>query len=201
MASDSCFLCYPSRELLYLADGSFFALLGLGPIVEGYTLIATREHIPSMLDLAATEFDSLLNFTQRVRETLSTYYGDVIVTEHGRIPICEARRGAQQHCFHAHRLVFPVTMHLDERLSGLGLPWARYGSPTDIRDFAWHGEYLYYENQEGECMISPAPSTLMPQFFRHTVAEMVGRPELASWAKYPQPDIILKARSKLRGIR
>jgi len=48
-----CFLCAPSSELMYLGSDGCFAMLGLGAIVEGYSLVATRAHERSFFDLPA----------------------------------------------------------------------------------------------------------------------------------------------------
>jgi len=84
-------------------------MLGLGPIGEGYSLIAAREHVPSMFDLDSGSREELETFTKLVRATLRPHYSSSVVTEHGRVAPCVSRilRAHEPHCLHAHRLVFP----------------------------------------------------------------------------------------------
>ena len=48
-----CFLCEPSRDLVFLDRKGFIALAGLGPLVSGYSLIAAKAHVRSMADIPA----------------------------------------------------------------------------------------------------------------------------------------------------
>lgn len=64
---DGCFLCHLPERLVYDESDHFIAMLGLGPVIEGYSLIAAREHAPSMLDLPPRLVLELTEFTRRVR--------------------------------------------------------------------------------------------------------------------------------------
>src|SRR5712691_9156922 len=110
-----CFLCKPNDKLVYESDATFICLLGYGPIVEGFSVIATRSHIPSMLDLGRESVEGLCDFTSKVRDRLFPHYGNVIITEHGRIGVC-IQGSHEPHCYHAHRLVIPVTFDLTQDL-------------------------------------------------------------------------------------
>lgn len=200
----SCFICNPDPRLIYAEHIGFFVMLGIGPIVEGYSLIATRAHIPSMLDLSAEEAENLNEFTQTVRERLRPHYGPIIITEHGRVPICEYldSSGHEAHCFHAHRLVFPISMDLTDQLKDYGLAVQEFRSFIEAwQTSAWKvGEYLYYERPDGSCLVAATPSRLPRQFFRYHVASIVGRPEFESWRKFPRLEVVDAAMCRL-GIR
>jgi diadenosine tetraphosphate (Ap4A) HIT family hydrolase len=71
MRSSSCFLCDPEPDLTWMASENFRAVLGLGPIGEGFSLIATREHLPSMFDLDPEIAEELFEFTADVRSRLA----------------------------------------------------------------------------------------------------------------------------------
>jgi hypothetical protein len=88
-----------------MRSDEFFAMLGHGPIGEGYSIIATVEHEPSMLDLDAAVTQRAEEFTQAVRERLLPMYGSAVITEHGRVAPCVATqtRAHEPHCLHAHR--------------------------------------------------------------------------------------------------
>jgi hypothetical protein len=175
-------------------------MLGLGPVVEGYSLLATTNHTKSMLDLSEAEVEELIDFTQHTRNLLSKHYGDSIITEHGRVAPCvETNRDRQQpHCFHAHRLVFPTSADLTGAISNYGLEVHEYSNFRDgWRQFSWTGEYLYFERVDGSCLIAAAPMRTVRQFFRHKVAELMGQPEVANWSEYPQLKVVEAARRRL----
>lgn len=199
--TQSCFLCRQNKKLTYLEDSAFYAMLGWGPIVEGYSLIATKDHVPSMLDLSPTEAEHLHTFTQRVRRTIEPVYGPVIITEHGRVPACVRLDwdGREAHCFHAHRLVFPIQADLAGCLMTGDFRVTAYQDFVEARMFKWSTEYLYYERQDGTCLIAVAPWRVPRQFFRHKVAEHVGEPELVDWTVYPRIEFVDAARLRLLG--
>jgi hypothetical protein len=196
----SCFLCNPDQQWVYARTNSFYAMLGLGPIVEGYSLIGTVAHVPSMLDLPEAEVDRLVEFTAQIRERLARDYGKAIITEHGRVPPCvdRDRDGQQAHCFHAHRLVFPVNIDLAASLIKYGFEVDEYYGFKDCwRQFSWKGEYLYYERADGGCLIATAPVRTVRQFFRYKVAETLGHPELADWKEHPRRKVVESALARL----
>jgi diadenosine tetraphosphate (Ap4A) HIT family hydrolase len=89
--------------------GEFFAMLGLGPVGEGYSLIASKSHCQSMLDLTEDEATQLEDFTQEVRDRVSPLFGECSIGEHGRVALCvgQVTSKHEPHCMHAHRLIFP----------------------------------------------------------------------------------------------
>ncbi len=199
-AGGGCFLCEPDAGLVYMGSESFFAMLGHGPLSEGYSLIATREHDASMLDVSEAEAEELGRFTVAVKQRLRTHYGPTLVTEHGRVAACVAAavRRYEPHCLHAHRLVFPGEASLDLQAEWHGLSVARYGSSLEAwRGFGWDGEYLYAEDDDGACMVAPSPSSFPRQLFRGVIARRSGQPEAANWADHPRLEVVSAARHRL----
>ena len=195
-----CFLCEPNEEWIYMREEKFFAMLGLGPLVEGYSLLATTEHTPSMLDLTQTDAELLCDFTQHVREVIMPHYGEAVITEHGRVAPCLDRdlKGKETRCFHAHRLVFPTTIDLSNTFAEHGLETEEYPDFIECwKRFSWKGEYLYFERPNGSCMIAAAPMRLVRQFFRYKIAASIGHPELASWTDHPLTKVVERARKQL----
>jgi hypothetical protein len=195
-----CFLCDPEPEFTWLTSDSFRAVLGLGPIGEGYSLIATREHSPSMFDLDADVAAELVEFTAEVRRRLHEHYGPSVVAEHGRVSPCiaPAIRRHEPHCLHAHRLVFPGLVRVD--LDGVA-PWLgaeQHDSFAAARDaFVWPGQYVYVEHADGSCTVAGPRRPLPRQFLRAVVAAEQGRPELADWRRFPGRDRLAAAQRTL----
>lgn len=197
---EGCFLCRPDPGLVYASSPNFFAMLGWGPLGEGYSLVATSEHLPSMFDLGADEARELTAFCGDVRARLAAY-GPAVITEHGRVAACvaAATRAHEPHCLHAHRLVFPgrATLALDR--APAGLVWEEYDSFEAARaSFDWPGQYLYVEAADSGCRIARASRAVPRQLFRRLVAQEMGRPELADWRRGPQASELAAARAKMR---
>ncbi len=200
MRSSSCFLCDPEPDLTWMESERFRAVLGLGPVGEGFSLIATREHLPSMFDLDSELAEELVEFTAEVRARLEPLYGSVVVTEHGRVAPCVGpmTRQHEPHCLHAHRLVFPGQDSLDLGRVAPRLPRKGFdGYPTARREFAWPGQYLYAEQPDGRCEVGMVNGPLPRQFLRAVVAFAQGRPELADWRRHPDHETVEAARLAL----
>ncbi|MBM4401612.1 MAG: hypothetical protein FJ045_06645 [Crenarchaeota archaeon] len=125
----------------------------------------------------------------------------MIFTEHGRVPACDFldASGREGHCFHAHRLIFPLAVDLTDSFTRHGLKFFQFSSYLDaVASFSWEGEYLYFEKVDGSCLIAPAKSRLVRQFFRFEVAEKTGHPEYSNWKLYPRVETIFIAAKKLK---
>lgn len=195
-----CFLCDPEPDLTWLSSTNFRAVLGLGPIGEGFSLIATREHLPSMLDLDQAAAKELIEFTSEVRDRLQPLYGPAVVTEHGRISPCLAPsvRRHEPHCLHAHRLVFPGQASLDLGAAAPRMPRMDFETYLDARQqFDWPGQYVYAEQPDGRCEVGLVAGPLPRQFLRAVVAASQGRPEIADWRRHPGRETVEAARSAL----
>lgn len=195
-----CFLCTPEPEWTWLESEHFRAILGVGPIGTGFTLIAAREHVPSMLDLPPAAARELQSFTAAVRQRLEPLFGPSSIGEHGRVSPCvgPSVRRHEPHCLHAHRLVFPgrPVMTLTGTLRGLRP--AVYDGFAQIRtDFAHPGQYVYIEDSTGRCEVAPVGGPLPRQFLRAVAASYAGAPELADWRSHPGLDQLEKARRRL----
>jgi len=195
-----CFLCNPEPQWTWHASANFRAVLGLGPVVPGYTLIAAREHLPSMLDLDADLADELREFTTEVRNELEGHWGPTVVGEHGRVAPCiaSAARRHEPHCLHAHRLVFPGHTKLDLRSSLPNVRVLAYESSVEAEGCSWSGQYLYVEDANRRCQVGLVQGPLPRQFLRAVVARARGQAELADWRRSPRPHELDAARRLLR---
>ena len=199
----NCFLCNPDTDLIFDESAHFLAILGLGPIVEGYSLVASRAHVPSMFDIEDDIVDELETFTRHIAGRLGAVYAcSVQITEHGRVGLCSERQDKHEpHCYHAHRLLFPTETDFREALTESEIEPLAFGSFSEARLAAGHlVEYLYCENLGEEVLVGTYGGSVPRQFFRTAIAKAVGRPELRSWRAYPRPEVVHRARLKLLGV-
>lgn len=196
--TDGCFLCQPDPSLVHTTSDSFYAMFALGPLRLGYSLIAAREHVPSMFDLDPAAAEELARFTVAVRRRLWPLFGRVVVTEHGRVPPCLNAfvHTHEPHCLHAHRLVFTGVSEM--RLGSAALGVRRFASYADARKkFRDRGQYLYLEGPDGNCELTSVSGPITRQFFRRLAAAMLGEPELADWRAHPREELMWAAARRL----
>lgn len=200
--NDGCFLCNPSTDLLYLSSPQFYAMLGIGPVVEGYTIISTKDHIRSMFDMPSDKIQEYYNFRRKVLELLSRLYGTVIITEHGRVPMCDFYcLNRESHCYHAHQLLFPINLDL--------LPRIKQNFPKMVKAYSnfteasqsctSEVEYIYYEAPDGICYVAQNVK-FARQYFRMLIAEEIGHIERVDWQNFKGLDLINSAKEKIQAL-
>ncbi len=200
--STECFLCRPQATLIYDRGGFGFALCGLGPLVDGYSVIGATNHVRSAADLEGDEAGEFLKFVQKVRESLIQRYGSCLMTEHGRLPVCVDVSGSTDpHCYHAHFLLFPGVPSLEakarEYFAGAETATTLEEALAAARS---HEEYFLFSPSPQRFVVMTRPGKLMRQFARYLVADALGRPELANWRKFPALETALGEAQVLRSI-
>lgn len=186
---------------MYHREGRFFAMLGLGPLSEGYSVIATKEHAPSMLDLDSEGAEELVDFTRTVRARQTMFgYEPGAITEHGRVATCvhAVTEAHEPHCLHAHRLLFPAEPTVDLRLVASDVQ-AFPDSLAAFHGFDWPGQYLYSEAADGSCSLAKAPRRLPRQLLRRLVAHRRGIDQAADWRAHPGLAVVEAGRRRLAG--
>ncbi len=197
-----CFLCSPDPDLVYWSDATSFALCGLGPIVKGYSVVATRTHLPSAADAAAGEALEFLTFVSDVRSKLARQYGTCLLTEHGGLPACIDVSGTTDpHCFHAHFLLFPAAPAVETRALVYFANNESASSLAAALEIARsHREYFLLSPELDRFLVMTRPGRMIRQFARLLVADSIGRPELANWRHHPLRDEAASIAAELRRL-
>lgn len=201
-SKNECFLCNPNNDLLFLKNDQFYAMLGIGAVMEGYSVLSSSNHIRSMFDLPLDQVEQFQEFRNQVRKLLSKIYGPVIITEHGRVPVSDFyKANYSTHCYHAHQLVFPIDIDLTPDLKkSFKDKVVSYSNFIEAHKLCSSiGEYLYYENTDGVCHVA-YDVKYKRQFFRSLVAEKIGFPDRADWRKWQGWDFINSARDKIKDL-
>ncbi len=199
--NNGCFLCSPDPDLVYESDQDGVALCGLGPLVRGYSLVATRRHIRSAAD-ALGEVPEFLSFASKIRSALALRFGSCLMTEHGRVPACVDVSGTTDpHCFHAHFLLFPGAPPTEERAREHFKTAEEAGTLAQAMQLASaHEEYFLFSLTPERFVILTRPGKLARQFARFLVADALGDGSLANWRGSPRPDQAKSDAAELRGF-
>jgi len=198
LGADFCFLCSPERALIFLETENFLALAGLGPVVDGYSVIAAKSHTKSMADVPSNLASERNAFIAKVRTRLTELYGDCLITEHGRMVLC-ANGEHDHHCFHAHFLVFPGAADI----AAIAETYFAHSQKFDNLEAALE----YGATREEYFLVSPDPRTFIVfstplnaprQLARFLVAWKSENTQLADWRSWPQRDRALAIAISLR---
>ncbi len=201
-STDDCFFCSPDRSRVLYESEHFYAILGLGPIVEGYVLLVAKQHVRSMFDLPLEMRQAYESEKKRLKHIVTQAYGPTIITEHGRVQACfaEDEEAHDNLCFHAHQLFFPLSADLS-MLSQEG-PFTKVFAGFSLfklnASLLEDEEYLLFEDINGLVTVHTVKGKCPRQFMRYLVARSIGKPELRNWARYPEWDKITRAKAHYR---
>jgi hypothetical protein len=165
-------------------------------------VVATRSHIASAADAVGAAPD-LVAFASRIRATLDNLFGGTLLTEHGRMAVCAARStgAADDHCFHAHFLMFPKAPAIDEACAR---PYfAQVQQARSLEEALGicqgvQGEYFLLSPRPDYVALMTGPGRVPRQLARALVASGLGLPELADWRSHPSVDLATQTAAELR---
>lgn len=179
----------------WLANSEFFALSSVGALVEGWSLICTREHTYNLKEHFKSE--SFWAFASEAIDIVTQIYGPVVMFEHGAI--CE---DSETSCgtAHAHLHVVPLSADLAKLAveEDSGLIWQECAI-DDVGEVVGEREYLLVLS--GSTCSSKARVATLPigqsQFFRKIIAGYLGRPSEYSYKTHPQVETSARGAQKL----
>jgi hypothetical protein len=183
-----CFLCRPNATLLADVSVAGYTMAGLGPLAEGYAVVATHEHLRG-LAAATTELRRAYSaYATNIALKLSARYGECFVVEHGNMAVCGVDDvEGRIHCFHPHFLLVP-----DRRCDVapfyeyFGSNHKTFGSLEEAVHFgADNGQYLLAGNALGPFHVFLPDGELPRQFARGLIADQLGEEHRASWRDEP----------------
>ncbi len=194
-----CRFCNPpDHERIVYETSNFYVMLSLGPIVEGYLLICSKEHFDccGKIDSSlAQEFDEL---AELIRQILIKAYGHCIFYEHGRAGSCMTFSEGSKHCYHAHMHCVPVKLELNKLMDKNFLP-IKHNNWNDFRrsNSQYNEPYLFVDdgNKVSHLVVK---EDIRRQYLRHLVAQAIGSENLWNWVENQRPDVIKSGREKLK---
>lgn len=194
-----CFLCHPAGKLLAHVGRNYFTMAGLGPFTDGYAVVATLSHGTIEQAVPPSLTQDLAEYAMAIQERLTTHYGSCILTEHGKMPICNA---SGSHCYHPHFLLFPGVSDPTKKVRDyFGCPGEQFQTLHQALSFASTIEnYLLVSASTIEYLVFPVENGLPRQFARLIVAEDLALPDLASWQTYPDAAWAIKNAEYLRHL-
>lgn len=196
-----CRFCYPlsseNQSLVLDQTDNFYVMLSLGPLVEGYLLVCSKEHYSCLANLPPSLYLEFFKLKEKVNKILKITYGGCIFYEHGQSKSCIEKSPHEPHCYHTHLHAIPTTVDLFHVLAK-DLKVQKISSIKKLREiFIKHNRYLYYEDNLGQVYAFIINKKIRRQYLRWVLGKKLGIPQKANWAKYPGLSKIKAARNKL----
>lgn len=161
--------------------GNYYVFPGLGQIVEGYLIIATKEHFRGIGEVSEELHSELEKVMATVRTALAQHYWSPLFFEHG--PAGPSKRGGC--CIeHAHIHAMPVEIDILPELTRefRAIRMERF---SELKDFVRRGKpYLFLETNTGERYRFEVPDAIPSQYIRRVIAEKIGKSERWDWGAY-----------------
>lgn len=183
-------------DSLWLSEGNYRALVSVGALVPGWTLVCPTQHVVNLSDHYKRE--DFWTFTSTAAHVLEASYGHCAYFEHGASS-SDSLTGCG--VGHAHGHLVPLNFSLEaEVLSLNGLKWLQC-SVSEIRSIAKGNEYLFVAKTfagaetSGSLCLLEAPTS---QFFRRVIARKLGIADMYDYKKYPMLEIATESARKLR---
>jgi diadenosine tetraphosphate (Ap4A) HIT family hydrolase len=192
-----CRFCLPpEKERIIYTTEHFYVMVSLGPIVEGYLLIISKEHIGACLHLPVEYMEEFCALKEKIYNILTEVYGACIFYEHGKISSCVSEGQDHIHCFHAHLHCIPANVKLN-RIIGEEIEGQKYRSLLHcyeaMKDI---DKYLYVEDRY--IMAYLPQKKLQRQYLRYKLAEALGLANRWDWVNNQNWPLIEQTITKLK---
>jgi len=197
-----CFFCYPDADRLLFQTHHFYGLLGLGPIVEGYTVLASKDHHRCYREIPRSLWPEMEVCIQFVAQLLASAFSRPVIYEHGKAGGCFIRDGSFKHCYHAHMNFIPSMGRLPSHLQNddsVGVRWEPQGPLECVLGEDRHEPYLLFSSSARRWSLAEIsdPRRLPSQYLRKVLANHLGGCAEWDWRESPNLPAVFRAREKL----
>lgn len=194
-----CRFCNPKEpdRILYQSK-NFYVMLSLGPIVEGYTLLVSKNHIGCCGELKEDIFDEFIFLYNKTKEILNKEYGGCIAYEHGKAGSCLIPVEGSKHCFHSHMHFIPIDLQINSLINDDFNKSISFNSLNEFRSYLEKNKTPYLYADDSTIKIYPNIYEVRSQYLRHKTATAIGKDDLWDWVKHQGWDKIITAKKRLK---
>lgn len=186
-------MCDPDNRLVVGRDEDLFLMVGLGPITKRYLMIAASDHVQSFADFYLKN-QTIAHSVEELRQKLEYSGRNLLMTEHGRVPVCkEDGDEHDQHCFHAHFLLFETELDIEKLAASYFLNHRVFENLSAALEFsATEVNYHLLSPSSNRHVVFSNPINVPRQFFRQLVAVSDKEAGGADWRQFPNWDRALE---------
>lgn len=167
-------------RLLHMSQ-RFAVLPALGHLVEGYTMVISKEHVPSVGALSSEDLKELQNVKTHLRQIMEPEFGPIVFFEHGSV-VNTISSGASVIHAHIHAAPWSSTFWKDTSSPHFS---AVDGINYTRDSFARRKTYLFVEDSNGVCYGCRPQKGLPSQYLRRQLAREAGEQGCWNWRYYP----------------
>lgn len=166
-------------EFIY-QDSRVTIIADIAPMVPGYALILTNNHVPSFAFMRPELLQKVEELKKQLRDYLKPVFGEVVFFEHG-----PTQPSSSAGCCidHAHLHVVPTDVDLLPLISR-DYDFSSLPNFGNINYNKWCTDYLYYENQTGDMFLTSVIGSTPSQYFRRVLSQALGGECAWNWCDY-----------------
>ena len=194
----ACRFCNPPEpeRILYQTE-HFYVMVSLGPIIEGYLLIITKEHIGACLNIPESLFEEFLSVKEKVREILTNEYGHCLFYEHGKIG-SSLTINDHFHCLHAHMHCIPSSIQLNDYISK-DIAGIEHSNIYDCYNYM-KGLEKYLLVEDNRIMTYVPTGSIRKQYLRYMLAKHLNVENRWDWVNNQNWELIDKSIKRLKPV-
>lgn len=172
---------------------NFRVIPTIGALVDGYTLIVTKEHINSLSQLNHKQKEEYKNLVIKVSKTFEKIYGKKpILFEHGTPEITNSM--SANSVIHAHSHIVNFEFENEKEIIN------KYNFvPIESFDDVINENYIYYQNNNGEKFVSYQFDSVS-QLMRILIANEIDKKDEYNWREYDFKENIEVMLEKIKPI-
>ncbi len=195
---NNCFLCNKALDTRVTVWRNMQLIAALGPLVPLHALIATTRHCKSFTDIALETPEQIAEIVE-LRAHLEEKLGPMLITEHGRVPVCLNDDDAhEQHCFHAHFALFPGAVDISQLAAAYFRERQEHGSLEEAIFAARQAkDYLIISPSRAKTHLFSGGLNVPRQLSRKLVAFQQGNLAASDWREFPEYELTEKNRLQL----
>ncbi len=189
ISDKDCFFCEPEEWRIIYNGTAIQLLAGAGPLCPGYVMLAPKSHTHSMAELDTDALAELLAIFEILKIALKNQYGGGYTAyEHGRTGSCitlETRGHMSTFCHHAHRIIIPQSIELDDDLETFFEKVEPIDDAFSIREKVGN-PYVFFESSNGRSLsrkVLLGPKNIGSQFMRRIISQKISLGRHWDWRR------------------
>lgn len=191
----NCRFCTrPDKSRIIYETSNFYVMLSLGPIVEGYCLLISKNHFSCCAAIPIDLREEFKEVYSIIKKVLNNVYGTCLCYEHGRAGACLIPMEGNKHCYHAHMHFVPIATPLNEivqrdfdeiSVKTMELFFEEYCLRNNV-------PYLFVDDGQSKSLYF-IDQPIRRQYLRYKAALSIGKEGLWDWINHQGWELIESA--------
>lgn len=196
-----CLFCHPYKGMIFHETKNFRLLIDTFPVALGHLMISSKEHYGCSGEIPEGIFEELESLKEDLKHKIKSLNGSYIFYEHGRAGSCLSK-DPNQKCEHFHMHCLPVNISIQKELRTRFDEIHLMHFEQMPRLFWEHGNYLYFEEANGNLWFYPVSNKIVePHLLRTLICRELKSPNLARWEDFCDPSPFLNSFDMIKHLQ